>query len=128
MLQAYSQTYSAILGVILFPLTRCCQYQYRIAVNLSSNRMAFTARKVIISLTNPLNEHPLKTHFIQRRNSVGKVLHYFLIIAQNVNCMYSLEPAHWDGCNKICFEHVIKYIFLSENWHSWTHERCYYIV
>ena len=46
----------------------------------------------LISITSPCNEHPLTPHFYIEKVGFTRVYIFFLILLQNIDCGYSLEP------------------------------------
>ena len=50
--------------------------------------------KSIIMITSPCNVYPLTPHFYVVKLGFTEVYIIFLILLQNIDCGYSLEPPH----------------------------------
>ena len=74
---------------------------YACISNISICTTAFACYSVslIIRKTCPCNEYPLEPHFYIAKLGYAGVYLFFLLLLQNIDCGYSLEPPRRGGSN-----------------------------
>ena len=73
------------------PLYKSCQ-QYPWGTYRPCPRQVITYHRLIITKTCPCNVYPLEPHFCIAKLGYAGVYLFFLILLQNIDCGYSLEP------------------------------------